>query len=212
MSTGIDSRFAYSAQLGVAATVFALQLASFAPAKAQEGKSGSSTQNPRWAPISAVFGQGEQEEDGYFRVNLPRTDLQLSIATVEGAPRAVASSFRAVFAKTATPLAPSEEEKSTADWSAVDAVLGTHAESHGTIAEYVFPRREHLTMHGMPIKSSGTLETASEVVFQQLGDGRVANTGELFIPPGDAATLAKGVAAALSHMNSVQKSKSEGSD
>jgi hypothetical protein len=64
----------------------------------------------------------------------------------------------------------------------------------------------------MPIKSSGTLETASEVVFQQLGDGRVANTGELFIRPGDAATLAKGVAAALSHMNSVQKSKSEGSD
>jgi hypothetical protein len=29
---------------------------------------------------------------------------------------------------------------------------------------------------------------------------------------GDAATLAKGVAAALSHMNSVQKSKSEGGD
>jgi hypothetical protein len=106
-------------------------------------------------------------------------------------------------------------------------------------------------MHGMPIKSSGTLETASEVVFQQLGDGRVANTGELFISPGevepvvraldenglhvtalhnhmiedqprmywvhwyatgDAATLAKGVAAALSHMNSVQRSKSEGGD
>jgi hypothetical protein len=169
--------------------------------------------------------------------------------TAEGTPGAIASSFKSVFAKTATPLAPAEEEKSTVDWSSVDAVLGTHAEAHGTIAEYVFPRRDHLTMHGMPLKSSGVLETASEVVFQQLGDGRVANTGELFISPnevepvmraldanglhvtalhnhmvedqprmywvhwyatGDAATLAKGVAAALSHMNSSQKSKSEG--
>jgi hypothetical protein len=99
------------------------------------------------------------------------------------------------------------------------------------------------------LTSTGTLETASEVVFQQLGQGRVANTGELFISPseveavvgalganglhvtalhnhtideqprmywvhwyatGDAATLAKGVAAALRHMNSRQKSKPEG--
>jgi hypothetical protein len=302
----------------VVVAILALQLTGFASAHAQEADTANAAQNPRWTAIRAVFGQGEQE-DGYFRVNLPRSDLHVSIgrdtlsprfeftsyigfapagaksviamseiivlqsevplvlaeahrqgihitavhnhllneqphimyvhATAEGAPGAIASGFKAVFARTATPLAPAEEEKSTVDWSRVDAVLGAHAEAHGTIAEYVFPRREHLTMHGMPLKSSGTLETASEVVFEQLGDGRVANTGELFIAPnevepvvraldenglhvtalhnhmvedqprmywvhwyatGDAATLAKGVAVALSHMNSVQKSKSEG--
>ena len=318
MRSKIETCLTRPVQLYAFALVLFLHLTGFASAHAQEASSSSEKENPRWAPIRAVFGQGEQEAV-YFRVNLPRSDLHVSIgrdtlspnfeftsyigfapagaksviamaeivvlqsevplvlaeahrqgihitavhnhllneqphimyvhATAEGAPGAIASSFKAVFAKTATPLAPGEEEKSTVDWSPVDAVLGTHAEAHGKIAEYVFPRREHLTMHGMPLKSSGVLETASEVVFQQLGDGRVANTGELFIAPnevepvmraldanglhvtalhnhmvedqprmywvhwyttGDAATLAKGVAAALSHMNSSQKSKSEG--
>ena len=318
MRSRVEACFPRPVQWCVSAVILALHLAGFSSAHAQQVNSPADKENPRWAPIRAVFGQGEQQ-DGYFRVNLPRSDLQVSIgadtlsprfeftsyigfapagaksviamseivvlqseiplvlaeahrqgihitaihnhllneqphimyvhATAEGAPGAIASGFRAVFAKTDTPLAPQEEERSSVDWSSVDAVLGAHAEAHGTIAEYEFSRREHLTMHGMPLKSSGVLETASEVVFQQLGGGRVANTGELFIAPnevepvvrtldehglhvtalhnhmvedqprmywvhwyatGDAATLAKGVAAALSHMNSSQKSKPEG--
>jgi uncharacterized protein DUF1259 len=222
-----------------------------ASAQAQ-GSSGdrSAEQNPRWAPIHRVFGQGEAE-DGYFRVNLPRSDLHvrigkdalspgfeftsyvgfvpmgtdnvMAISEVivlqsevpavlgeirrqglrvtalhnhlmneeprimyvhvmgEGAPAAVAARFRSVFARTATPLAPSAEEKNSVDWSGIDAVLGKHSEAHGTVAEYAFPRREQLRMHGMSVKSSEVIETASEVVFQQLGDGRVASTGELYL-------------------------------
>jgi hypothetical protein len=318
MRSRIEACFTRRVHWCVAAVLIALQLTGFASARAQRERTPSDKDNPRWAAIRAVFGQGELQDD-YFRVNLPRGDLQVSIgpdtlsprfeftsyigfapagaksviamseivvlqsevplvlaeahrqgihitaihnhllneqphimyvhATAVGSPGAIASSFKAIFAKTATPLTPQQEQRSTADWSSVDAVLGVHAEAHGTIAEYVFPRREHLTMHGMPLESSGVLETASEVVFQQLGDGRVANTGELFISPnevepvtraldesglhvtalhnhmvedqprmywvhwyatGDAATLAKGVAAALSHMNSSQKSKREG--
>jgi hypothetical protein len=318
MRSRVEACFTRPVQWCGAAVILALHLTGFSSAHAQHANSPAEAESPRWAPIRAVFGQGEQQ-DGHFRVNLPRSDLQVSIgadtlspgfeftsyigfapagaksviamseivvlqseiplvlaeahrqgihitaihnhllneqphimyihATAEGAPGAIASGFRAVFAKTAMPLTPQEEERSSVDWSSVDAVLGAHAEAHGTIAEYVFPRRERLTMHGMPLKSSGVLETASEVVFQQLGGGRVANTGELFIAPnevepvvraldehglhvtalhnhmvedqprmywvhwyatGDAATLAKGVAAALSHMNSSQKSKPEG--
>ena len=99
----------------------------------------------------------------------------------EGAAETVATKLRSVFATSATPLTPPTEEPSRVDWSAIDAVLGKHDEAEGSVAEYVFPRREALRVHGMPIKSSGTIETASEVVFQQLGGGRVANTGELYL-------------------------------
>jgi hypothetical protein len=163
----------------------------------------------------------------------------------EGAPGAVASKLRSVFAKSATPLTPPAEQKSTANWSSIDAVLGPHSEAEGTVAEYVFPRHEQLSVHGTPVESSGAIETASEVVFQQLGIGRVASTGELFILPGevegvvraldehglhvtalhnhmvddlprmywvhwyatgDGPTLARGVEAALAHMNGARRS------
>lgn len=166
----------------------------------------------------------------------------------QGTPDAVAAGLRATFARSATPLAPPRTEPSRADWSSIDAVLGTHAEAEGSVAEYVFPRREPVHVHGLRVKSTGALETASEVVFQQLANGRTASTGELYLLPaevervtrtldehglhvtalhnhmlddapahywvhwyatGDGPSLARGVAAALAQMNSVQKSKPE---
>jgi len=168
---------------------------------------------------------------------------------VEGAPQSVALKLRSVFAKSATPLAAPREERSRVDWSAIDAVLGPHAEAEGRVAAYVFPRREPLSIHGMVVQSTGAIETASEVVFQKLGGGRTAVTGELFVRPGEVdpvvralderglhitavhnhmiddtprmywvhwyatgkgTELARGVAAALMHMNSERRSTSEG--
>jgi hypothetical protein len=162
----------------------------------------------------------------------------------EGPARSVASKLRAVLAKTHTPLGKPAAQPSTADWSAIDAVLGKHEEAEGSVAEYEFPRREHLTVGGRAVKSSGVIETGSEVVFQQLAPGRVASTGELYLLPkevdavvnalsehglhitalhthmlddgpphfwvhwyttGDGPTLARGIAAALSHMNNEKK-------
>ena len=208
-------------------------------------------QDGRWAPIRRVFGQGETE-DGYFRVNLPRTDFHVRIGgdaldpgfeftsyvgfvpaserdrvlamgevvlldtevpavlaaahaqgvqvtavhnhllgetprvvyvhvMAEGAAESVARELRAVYAASATPLAPTPEEPARGDWSAIDAVLGKHAEAHGRVAEYEFPRHEKLVVHGTAVKSSGAIESASEVVFQQLGGARVACTGELYL-------------------------------
>lgn len=254
MLPATDLRPARSSRRAIA--MIAVLAAVFAPrASAQQPKSrGASNDDPRWEPIHRVFGQGEQQ-DRYYRVNFPRSDLHVSIegdtlapgfeftsyigfapkgarnvmamaevivlesevpavlaearrqglhvtavhnhllnehphimyihVTAEGTPAAVAAKFRAVFARTATPLEPAAEEPGRVDWSSIDAVLGAHAEAHGAVAEYVFPRREHLTMHGLALESSGTIETASEVVFQQLGGGRVANTGELYILPSE---------------------------
>jgi len=231
----------------LAAAVLLALLALGRPSAAQ----GNASPDARWEPIRRVFGQGESE-DGYFRINLPRSDLHVRIGgdaldpgfeftsyvgfvpaagrdgvmamgevilldtevpaalaaaraqgvrvtavhnhllgetprvayvhvLAEGSAATVARELRAVFAASATPLAPAPEEPARADWSAIDGVLGKHSEAHGRVAEYVFPRRERLTVHGTPVKSTGTIESASEVVFQQLGGGRVASTGELYL-------------------------------
>jgi len=218
---------------------------------------GSATaQEGPWAPIRRAFGQDGERDAGYFRINLPRSDLTVRIGDdvlspgfeftsyvgfvpvgtrgvlavgevilrddevpaalaeahrqgvqvtavhnhligetprivyvhvlVRGPAAGVAAKLRAVFARTATPLGPERPAVApTADWTAIDAVLGPHAEADGSIAEYAFPRRERLTIQGVPVRSSGLLETASEAVFQDLGGGKVASTGELFVLPGE---------------------------
>jgi Domain of Unknown Function (DUF1259) len=103
----------------------------------------------------------------------------------EGSAKAIATKMHAVFAATATPLEPQREQEgqatNAADWSVIDGILGKHSEAEGRTAEYEFPRHERLTVHGKSVKSVGTLETASEVVFQRLGPGRVATAGELYL-------------------------------
>ena len=102
----------------------------------------------------------------------------------QGEPGALARRIRTVLAATRTPLTrspqPPDERR---DWSAIDQVLGRHSETNGPVAEYVFPRQDAIAVHGMPVRSTGLLETASEVVFQQLGQGRLACTGEMFVLP-----------------------------
>jgi hypothetical protein len=165
----------------------------------------------------------------------------------EGPATSVASKLRAVVAKTAAPLTKPADDPSTVDWSAIDAILGKHEESSGTVAEYEFPRAEQLSIGGRHVKSSGVIETGSEVVFQQLSAGRVASTGELYLlagevepvvntltehglhvtavhthmlddspahfwvhwyAVGDGPTMARGVAAALTHMNTARRQRS----
>ena len=89
-----------------------------------------------------------------------------------GSAEAVATKLKAAYAKSATPLSAPKDEPSVGDWSAIDAILGKHSEAESHVAEYEFPRNERLTVGGTPVKSTGMLETGSEVVFQQLGANR----------------------------------------
>ena len=216
-----------------------------------QGKTTPTDRDPRWSAIRRVFGQQGEAHDGYFRVNLPRSDLTVRIGSdvlespfeftsyigfvpvgtsdvlamgeyvlrddevatvmgelrregistpalhnhligesprimyihvmVRGPAESVATKLKSAFEKSATPMTAAAESPSTADWSTIDAILGKHSEAKGRVAEYEFPRHEHLTVDGIPVKSSGLLETSSEVVFQQMGNGRVACGGELFV-------------------------------
>jgi len=123
----------------------------------------------------------------------------------EGAPGELAQRLRAVYAATGTPLGPPSEERPTGDWSAVDAVLGPHAEASGRIAEYEFARHGPLRVGGMAVRSSGLLETASEAVFQRLpgAPGHVASTGELFVAPTEVDPVVRALDANGLHVTAV---------
>jgi hypothetical protein len=108
--------------------------------------------------------------------------------TAEGRADSVAARFRAILARTASPPHPDEApEPPAAGWSAVDAVLGPHESAEGKVAEYVFPRKEAHAVHGMAVRSAGVMETATEAAFQDLGGGRVASTGEMYVTPAEVA-------------------------
>jgi hypothetical protein len=210
----------------------------------------------RWEPIRRVFQQKGEASDGYFRVEFPRTDLQVRIAddrlspdfeftsyfafapvgpanvfvmgevvmrdsevsgavaearragvtvtavhnhligeqprivymhlTANGAPDAVATKLRGILAKTSTPLQHKEEPKADARWaSGIDAVLGKHSESKGDVVAYEFKRLDSHVVHGVAVKSSGMLETASEAAFERVGNNRIASTGELYVSAGE---------------------------
>ena len=246
-------RGARAASIATIALVVAVALAPLPLARAQQVDRKREGKDARWAAVGRVFGQEGEAVDGYFRVNLPRTDLTVRIGDdtlsphfeftsyfgfvpvgargvlamgevivrddelaaaldearrrrvqvtavhnhlvgetprivyvhvmARGAADSVAGALHAVVARTATPLdRPPAEEPPAADWAAIDAVLGAHAEAEGSVAEYEFPRRERLHVGGVAVKSSGVIETGSEVVFQRLGAaGRVATTGELYL-------------------------------
>jgi len=241
--------------------IVSLLVLSATGARAGNAQKESAGQDPRWVAIGQVFGQKGEVEDGYFRVNLPRTDLAVrirndvletpfdltsyigfvpvgksdvlamgefvlrddevpavmdelhrqNIATpalhnhllgesprimfihvmARGSAESIATRLRAAFAKSATPLKRPADSPSVSNWSAVDAILGKHAEANGHTAEYEFRRHEHLSVDGVSVKSSGVLETGSEVVFQAFSDGHAACTGELFLTPGEIDAVAR---------------------
>lgn len=134
---------------------------------------------------------------------------------VEGEPKAVAEKLQRVLARTGAGGKAEVKDRSAtgaarpADtvWSSLAASLGAPEEADDSVAEWEFARGERLAVHGTPVKSSGLIETASEVVAQRLPGGKLATTGELFLLPAEidavSRTLAEGgiqVTAIHNHM------------
>lgn len=108
-----------------------------------------------------------------------------------GAAVDLARKVKTVLARTATPTGPKggEAKKGEPDWSAITSVLGKPAESEGDIIEYGFKRRERLTMQGETLPSTDALETAPEVKFQMLKDGRAVTYGEMILTANEVAPV-----------------------
>jgi hypothetical protein len=100
-----------------------------------------------------------------------------------GTAEALAREVKSVLARTTTRTDEEHQEsqKSAPDWTAVTAVLGEPAEKEGDIVEYGFRRSESLSMRGQSLPSTDALETAPEVKFQMLKDGRTITYGEMIL-------------------------------
>jgi hypothetical protein len=100
-----------------------------------------------------------------------------------GAAAELARKVKAVLARTATPTGrePEEPKAGKTDWSAITRILGEPAETKGDIIEYGFHRREQLMLRGEKLPSTDALETAPEVKFQMLKDGRAVTYGEMIL-------------------------------
>jgi hypothetical protein len=100
-----------------------------------------------------------------------------------GSPGDLARKVKAVLARTATPTGPKSEDAATpgADWSPITSILGKPAETEGDVAEFGFQRQEELKMHGATLPKTDALETAPEVKFQLLKDGRAVTYGEMIL-------------------------------
>jgi hypothetical protein len=100
-----------------------------------------------------------------------------------GAAAELARKVKAVLARTATPTGrePEEPKPGKTDWSAITRILGEPAETKDDIIEYGFRRREPLTLRGEKLPSTDALETAPEVKFQMLKDGRAVTYGEMIL-------------------------------
>jgi hypothetical protein len=100
-----------------------------------------------------------------------------------GQPGDLAEKVKAVLSRTATPIG--EEKPDTggaaARWKAIAAVLGEPAESKGDVAEYAYRLVTPLAMMERKLPSTEALETAPEVKFQLLADGRAVTYGEVML-------------------------------
>jgi hypothetical protein len=264
------SRHRPVARLASAAALPCLLIVGAAPAVlgAQEkSRAGAASHDARWTAVSRELGRDGEVEDGYFRVNFPRSDLTVRIGDhilapafelttymafvpttggrvmvmgeivlredelravlqeartqgiemaaihnhlvgevprmmyvhvmASGEPAAVARKLRAIIARSATPTGrPLEAAKgSPSAWASEIAALGAPDELEGETAEWVFPRREPITEGGVNVKSTGALETASEVVFQRLSSGKAATTGEMFLLGSEVTPVTQALAA-----------------
>jgi len=213
---------------------------------------GSTDHDPRWISIRRVFGQDGEVHDGYFRINLPRSDL-----TVRIGGDALESPFELTSYIGFAPVGKTDVlamgEYVLRDDEVANVLSELHRQGISTPALHNHLIGEAPRIMYIHVMARGPAESVASklkaaVVFQQLGNGRAACGGELFLLPneldavartlhehglhvtaihnhmveqtphmywmhwygtGDAATLARGVAAALQHTNGARKSVGE---
>jgi hypothetical protein len=102
-----------------------------------------------------------------------------------GDPVKLATAIRAALAESKTPLAipaatapPPAIELETAQ---LDQIIGAKGQVNGGVYQFGVPRRDPVTMDGMPLTPVGPLGIATGIGFQPTGGGRAAITGDFVL-------------------------------
>ena len=93
----------------------------------------------------------------------------------------MATAIRNGLAVSKTPLdapAPSTPAAIDLDIAQLDQIMGFKGRANGGVYQFAIPRRDPVTMDGMPIAPAGPLGVATGIGFQPTGSGKAAITGD----------------------------------
>jgi hypothetical protein len=105
-----------------------------------------------------------------------------------GDPVKMASTIRNALAASKTPLGPpaatAPAPKLDLDTGRIDRIIGAKGHVNGGVYQIGVPRRDSITMEGIPVSPAGPLGAATGINFQPTGGGKAAVTGD-FVLIGD---------------------------
>jgi hypothetical protein len=67
------------------------------------------------------------------------------------------------------------------DTAQLDQIMGVKGQTNGGVYQFGFPRRDAVTMDGMPVAPAGPMGLATGIGFQPTGNGKAAITGDFVL-------------------------------
>jgi hypothetical protein len=67
------------------------------------------------------------------------------------------------------------------DTAQLDQIIGVKGQANGGVYQFGVPRRDPITMDGMPITPVGPMGAANAINFQPTGGGKAAITGDFLV-------------------------------
>jgi hypothetical protein len=99
-----------------------------------------------------------------------------------GDPVKLATAIRDALSASKTPLqppaAPAQPPAIDLDTTQLDQIIGAKGQANGGVYQFGVPRRDPVTMDGMPITPAGPMGLATGIGFQPTGGGKAAITGD----------------------------------
>jgi Domain of Unknown Function (DUF1259) len=105
-----------------------------------------------------------------------------------GDPVKFATAIKTALGESKTPMTaptpPATQPAIDLDTAQLDTIMGVKGNPNGGVYQFGVPRRDPITMEGMPITPAGPMGAANGINFQPTGGGKAAITGD-FLVTGD---------------------------
>jgi hypothetical protein len=102
-----------------------------------------------------------------------------------GDPVKLATAIHDALSVSKTPLeppaAPAQPPAIDVDTAQLDQIIGAKSQANGGVYQFGVPRRDPVTMDGMPIAPAGPMGLATGIGFQPTGGGKAAITGDFVL-------------------------------
>ena len=102
-----------------------------------------------------------------------------------GDPVKLATAIHDALSVSKTPLeppaAPAQPPAIDLDTAQLEQIIGANGQANGGVYQFGVPRRDPVTMDGMPIAPAGPMGLATGIGFQPTGGGKAAITGDFVL-------------------------------